>query len=123
LRNKQDCTERLAGSIKNNIEYKIQGEDMKERINKILNDRVKPILENHKGDIRLINVENNTVEVQMLGACSGCASASDTLQEIVLVEIQKEIPEINEVVMTTVVSEDLLDMARNILNRDKEIKR
>jgi len=96
---------------------------MKERINKILNDRVKPILENHKGDIRLINVENNTVEVQMLGACSGCASASDTLQEIVLVEIQKEIPEINEVVMTTVVSEDLLDMARNILNRDKELKR
>lgn len=96
---------------------------MKARVSRILEEKVKPILANHNGDIRLLNVEENVVEVQMLGACSGCASASDTLQEIVLVEIQKEIPEINEVVMTTVVSEDLLDMARNILNRDKEIKR
>ncbi|WP_073046214.1 NifU family protein [Dethiosulfatibacter aminovorans] len=96
---------------------------MKEKVAKILNDSVKPILANHNGDIRLLNVDNNVVEVQMLGACSGCASASDTLQEIVLVEIQKEVPEIKEVVMTTVISDDLLDLARNILNGKKELKR
>lgn len=100
-----------------------QGDDMKEKVAKILNDSVKPILANHNGDIRLLNVENNVVEVQMLGACSGCASASDTLQEIVLVEIQKEIPEIREVVMTTVISDDLLDLAKSILKGKKELKR
>lgn len=94
---------------------------MKEKVNNILNDRVKPILANHKGDIKLINIEDNVVEVQMLGACSGCASASDTLQEIVLVEIQKEVPEIKEVVMTTVISNDLLDLAKKILNGKKEL--
>ncbi len=100
-----------------------QGDKMNEKVVRILNENVKPILAKHNGDIKLINIENNVVEVQMLGACSGCASASDTLQEIVLMELKKEIPEIKEVVMTTVISDDLLDLAKDILKVRNKLKR
>jgi Fe-S cluster biogenesis protein NfuA len=100
-----------------------QGDKMNEKVVRILNENVKPILAKHNGAIKLINIENNVVEVQMLGACSGCASASDTLQEIVLMELKKEIPEIKEVVMTTVISDDLLDLAKDILKGRKKLKR
>jgi Fe-S cluster biogenesis protein NfuA len=94
---------------------------MKEKIIQILESKVKPMLAIHNGDIKLIDVKNNIAQVQMLGACSGCASSSDTLKEVVLEEIRKEIPEIEDVVAVTLVSEDIIDMARSILNGNRRI--
>lgn len=92
---------------------------MFDKVNEVINRKIRPKLEKHYGDIKLVRVENNIVEVKLLGACSGCPSAKFTLEDIVLADLQEEIPEIKEVALVTEVSKDLIDMAKKILNKKK----
>lgn len=89
---------------------------MKEQVAQIIEEKVKPVLAHHNGAIELVGVKDNMVEVKLLGACSGCPSAKATLEEVVLATIQEEIPEIQEVALVTEISDDLISMARSILN-------
>lgn len=93
---------------------------MYEKVSQIIDEKVKPILATHHGSIELVSVENNCVEVKLLGACSGCPSAKATLEDTVLGSIQEELPSIQEVILVTEISEDLMAMARNILSHHKE---
>jgi Fe-S cluster biogenesis protein NfuA len=92
---------------------------MYKRVEEIIENKVKPILAQHHGSIELVSVEANTIEVKLLGACSGCPSAKATLEDTVLGLIQEDIPSMEEVVLVTEVSEDLLSMARTILTGKK----
>ncbi len=92
---------------------------MYKQIEEILENKVKPILAAHHGSIELVAVEDNRVEVKLLGACSGCPSAKSTLEDTVLGSIQGDLPSIREVVLVTEIGEDLVDMARSILKRHK----
>ncbi|QXM06368.1 NifU family protein [Crassaminicella indica] len=92
---------------------------MFDKVNAVINQIIRPKLKEHYGDIELVKVKEGVVEVKLLGACSGCPSAKFTLEDIVLHDLQKEIPEVKEVVLVTEVSQDLIDMAKKILNKEK----
>ncbi|MFZ5969876.1 MAG: NifU family protein [Bacillota bacterium] len=92
---------------------------MFEKVNEVMNKKIRPKLAQHYGDIKLIKVEDGIAEVKLLGACSGCPSAKITLEEIVLADLQAEIPDIKEVALVTEVSQDLIDMAKKILGKGK----
>lgn len=42
---------------------------------------MRPYLSEHGGDVEILGVTNGVVRVRMVGACSGCTSASVTLRE------------------------------------------
>ncbi len=90
-----------------------------EKVNEVIKTKIKPRLAEHFGDIELKEVSENIAKVKFLGACGSCPSARDTLENIVLAELQKAIPELKEVTLETQVNEDLIDMAKRILNRGK----
>lgn len=92
---------------------------MYDRVNSIINEKVRPALKEHNGDIELIDAKDGVVTVKLLGQCSGCPSAKFTLEHVVQTTLQNEVPEIKEVIATHEVSEELLDMARKILNKNK----
>ncbi|MBF8984193.1 NifU family protein [Lutibacter sp. B2] len=92
---------------------------MFDQVNQVIKEKVRPKLLNHYGDIELIKIENDVVDVKLLGACSGCPSAKFTIEEIVQAEIQKEIPQIKKVELVHEVSKDLLDMAKKMLNHSR----
>ena len=52
---------------------------MEERLEAVLESRVRPMLRSHGGDIRLVNWDGSTVVIELLGACSGCPSADDLM--------------------------------------------
>ena len=56
--------------------------------------------------------------MKLTGACAGCPSAQETLEEVVKDFVMGGVPEIRDVVLDTSVSEDLLDMARKILHHE-----
>jgi len=89
------------------------------KVSNVINKKIRPKLERHYGDIKLIKVEDGIVEVKLLGACSGCPSAKITLEEIVLADLQSEIDEVKEVVLVTEVSQELIDIAKKMLNNEK----
>ncbi len=90
---------------------------MEEKINKILIEKVNPLLESHYGGAVLAGYENGIAKVRLTGACRTCPSAQFTIEDIVREILMKELPEINDVILDMSVSDDLIDMAKKILNK------
>ena len=91
---------------------------MEDTIIKILKEKVDPILANHYGGAMLTAIEDGVAYIRFTGACAQCPSAQDTLEQVVRHPVTTECSAINHVTLHTTVSEDLLDMARKILNHE-----
>ena len=88
-----------------------------EDIEKLLDEKVRPDLALHGGNIRILRIESNIIHVQMTGQCSGCPSAELTMESLVSTELKQAFPQIKQVVMGTGVSDDLIMEAKAILQR------
>ncbi len=71
---------------------------MEEQVKKVIDDRIRPALQQDGGDIIFLGMDGNSVKVRLTGACHGCPSAAMTLQMGVLRTLQAEIPEIEAVI-------------------------
>ena len=91
---------------------------MEEAVRKVLKEQVDPVLSEHFGGSQLTRIDDGVVYVKLTGACAGCPSAQDTLEQVVKDFIMGGVPEVKDVVLDTEVSEDLLDMARKILHHE-----
>lgn len=87
------------------------------KIKKVIDEEVKPYLREHNGDIEVVAIENNVLKVRLLGHCSSCASAKYTVENLVETCIKKASTGIDKVELESSISEEMLDMARKILNR------
>lgn len=90
--------------------------DMTEQIESILNEKVRPTLRLHGGDMRVLGVEGGVMKFSMQGACAQCPSAYLTSEALVKEAILTALPDINDVLLVQDVSDDMLDMARKILS-------
>ncbi len=71
----------------------------KEKVQAVI-DEIRPMLQADGGDIELVDVEpaEGVVKVRLTGACGCCPMAQMTLQMGVQRRLQKDIPEVKEVV-------------------------
>ena len=65
-----------------------------ERIEAAMEEKVRPALRSHGGDISIDHVEGKTVYVKLLGQCAGCPSADLTNETIVEAELKAALPEV-----------------------------
>jgi Fe-S cluster biogenesis protein NfuA len=91
---------------------------VEEKIRVILEEKVNPILASHYGGATLVGFENNIAIIRLTGACSSCPSAQYTIEDVVKTVVLDALPEVEDVILDTSISEDLLDMARKILNKE-----
>jgi len=71
---------------------------MKEEIEKVLNEEVKPFLSLHGGDIELVDIiDEAVVKVRLKGGCAGCPAAQMTLVELVEDAIKSKVPQVKRV--------------------------
>ena len=91
------------------------------KIEKVLDERVRPNLAQHGGDIEIEKLEDGVLHVRMHGQCSGCPSAELTLENLVNTELKEAFPELKDVVLVTGVSDDLIAQARQIMRQRKMI--
>lgn len=62
-------------------------------------DMVRPNLQADGGDVDLVDVtEDGIVKVKLVGACQGCPMSQMTLKRGIEQFLQREIPEVKEVV-------------------------
>ena len=61
-------------------------------------EEIRPFLISDGGNIKLLSIENNTVKVQLEGACIGCSVNQMTLKNGVEATIKKYAPHIEEVI-------------------------
>ena len=86
------------------------------RIEEVLNEKVRPALQSHGGDIEIDHLEGKVLHVKMLGHCAGCPSADLTNEMLVEAELVKALPElVKKVVVVQTVSDELWEQAKRLL--------
>ena len=90
-------------------------EDMK-RIEAVLDEKGRPALRAHGGEIETDRLENGVLYVKLLGQCAGCPSADLTNETLVEAELKAALPELVEkVAVIQTVSDELWEQARRLL--------
>jgi Fe-S cluster biogenesis protein NfuA len=87
-------------------------EELMPVVSKIL-DKVRPMLVQDGGDMKLLAIKNGRVFIQFQGACNGCASSDVTLKFGVERQLRIDIHPEMEVVNVPVGSEIEIDETRN----------
>jgi Fe-S cluster biogenesis protein NfuA len=70
---------------------------MQDKVAEVL-AKVRPVLVRDGGDVELIEVNDGTVKVRLVGACAGCPMSKLTLKNGIERILKQEIPEVKEVV-------------------------
>ena len=76
-------------------------EDLKSRVQELIDTMINPAVAGHGGFVELIDVQDNRVYLQMGGGCQGCGAADVTLKQGIERLIKEEIPEVAEVLDAT----------------------
>ena len=91
---------------------------VKKKLTSVIKNDIQPLLQEHGGGLEVVSYEDKRLGVKLIGSCVNCPHLSSTFEGLVKKIILEKIPEIEEIVLIKGVSEDLLDMARNILNKN-----
>lgn len=70
---------------------------LQEKIEKILEEDVKPFVTAHGGNVELVEVTKDVVKVEFKGTCATCPVAQMTLRNVVEKAIKSKIPQIKKV--------------------------
>lgn len=90
--------------------------DIREQVERVLEERVRPMLHSHGGEVRLVDVRDGNVIVELQGACAGCPSADLSTKGFIEDSLRAAIPELKSVELEQSVSDELLSFARRILH-------
>jgi Fe-S cluster biogenesis protein NfuA len=75
-----------------------EGTDTEIKIQQILNDYVRPAVEQDGGAISYRSFNEGVVTVELRGSCSGCPSSTITLKAGIENLLKRMVPEVQEVV-------------------------
>jgi len=70
---------------------------MQDKVEEVLN-KIRPALIQDGGNVELVEVNDGTVKLKLVGACAGCPMSSMTLKNGIEKILKQEIPEIKAVV-------------------------
>lgn len=73
-----------------------------EKIKQLLDEYVRPAVEQDGGAINFKSYENGKVTVTLQGACSGCPSSTLTLKAGIETLLKRMMPEVNEVIAESI---------------------
>ncbi len=76
-------------------------EAIRERVQRVIDTEINPGIAGHSGAIRLDRVEGNTVYIEMMGGCQGCAASDITLRQGVHEAFRMAVPEIGAILDVT----------------------
>ena len=69
------------------------------KINSVL-DRVRPYIQSHGGDVRLVSIDGASATLLVEGTCVGCPLASLTYNKVIKTLLGEEVPEITNFILT-----------------------
>ena len=88
---------------------------VRQAIEAVLEERVRPLLRTHGGDVKVLEVRDGEVRFQLLGQCSGCPAADLTGESLVQAELVEHVPGVTSAVLVHPASDELLRQAQDIL--------
>ena len=85
-------------------------------IETVLNEKVRPEIRAHGGEVEIDHLEDGVLYVKLSGACAGCPSADITTEELIKGTLVEECPElVREVSAIQNISDELYETAKRLL--------
>lgn len=75
--------------------------EMKEAIEKVFEEAIRPALASHGGDATVVKVEAGKVYVELQGGCRGCPGARMTMKSGIEKLLKEQVPGVDEVIDVT----------------------
>lgn len=85
------------------------------QIEALLEEKIRPFLQSHGGNVRLEAYEDGVLTVALTGACAGCPSADMSTRAFIEETLKPHLPQLRKVSLYRPVSDELLDAARRLL--------
>ena len=86
------------------------------KIEAVLDEKVRPALRAHGGELEIDRLEGRVLYVKLLGQCAGCPSADLTNETVIEAEVVKALPDLVErVAVVQTVSDELWEQAKRLL--------
>jgi Fe/S biogenesis protein NfuA len=73
---------------------RITQEQIKQKVQKILDEMINPAVAGHGGFVDLLDVRDDIVYVRLGGGCQGCGMVNVTLKQGIEATLKEEIPQI-----------------------------
>lgn len=83
------------------IENLLPPEKIRTVVQQVLDSQINPQVASHGGSVRLIDVRENTVFLELSGGCQGCGMASVTLRNGIESAIREFVPEVGDILDVT----------------------
>ena len=71
------------------------------QIEKIFDEKIRPALAQHGGNVEVVDIDNDILFVKLVGGCQGCSSSKATVTGGIESVIKKNFPEIKQIVDLT----------------------
>ena len=89
-------------------------------LEEIINTHIRPLLQDHGGDVVIREVRGKDARVALLGHCKGCPAAQITIEQTVQrILVEKMGDQIGKVILVNEIDPSILDFARQFLNPQK----
>ena len=79
---------------------------IEEKVKKVLQENVDPILSEHYGGSVLTKIEDDVAYVRLTGSCATCPAAQDTIKDVVRTAILGNVEGIRDVILDDSVSDE-----------------
>lgn len=99
--------------LKNNIS---EDDDFEGRVRSVIEERIRPSLLAHGGNIRIKEIKGRDVGLVFQGACRTCPAAQITLEEVIEKSLREEIESVGRVYLINETDQELLDFAKKLMN-------
>jgi Fe/S biogenesis protein NfuA len=76
-------------------------DEVRDRIQKILDEMINPAVASHGGWVELLDVKENIVYLRLGGGCQGCGMVNVTLKQGIETTLKEEIPQLVGVIDQT----------------------
>jgi Fe/S biogenesis protein NfuA len=76
-------------------------EEVRERIQKILDEMINPAVAGHGGFVEVLDVKENVAYLRLGGGCQGCGMVNVTLKQGIETTLKEEIPQLAGVIDQT----------------------
>ena len=80
---------------------RLPSEEVRRRVQQVLDDQINPGVAAHGGFVELIDVQDDNIYIRMGGGCQGCGAADVTLKMGVERLIREQVPQVHEILDTT----------------------
>ncbi|MBR7159266.1 MAG: NifU family protein [Alphaproteobacteria bacterium] len=74
-----------------------ENQEVIETVQVLLEERIRPALQEHGGDVKFVGYDDGVLEVELCGACDGCPHARETMENGIAQLVSYFVPEVTEV--------------------------